>query len=109
MFGGVFCGRLLDAGHLRVQLCAGITLQFIGTALASFATRYWQILISQGLCVGMGSSFLWLPSVVVIAQYFDTKIMIATGIAATGSSAGKCFLRYLASPEHLMLLRLEKG
>ncbi|KAI9763516.1 MAG: hypothetical protein M1840_000469 [Geoglossum simile] len=87
MFGGVFCGRLLDAGHLRVQLCAGITLQFIGTILASFATRYWQVLISQGLCVGMGSSFLWLPSVVVIAQYFDTKIMITTGIAATGSSA----------------------
>jgi len=36
-----------------------------------------------------------LPSVVVIAQYFDTKIMIATGIAATGSSAGKCFVDLL--------------
>ncbi|KAH0558597.1 hypothetical protein GP486_004750 [Trichoglossum hirsutum] len=87
MFGGVFCGRLLDAGHLKVQLCAGISLQFFGTVLASFATRYWQVLVSQGLCVGLGSSFLWLPSVVVIAQYFDTKIMIATGLAATGSSA----------------------
>ncbi|KAI9776708.1 MAG: hypothetical protein M1839_009435 [Geoglossum umbratile] len=87
MFGGVFCGRLLDAGHLRVQLCAGITLQFVGTVLTSFATEYWQILIAQGFCVGMGSSFLWLPSVVVIAQYFDSKIMLATGIAATGSSA----------------------
>ncbi|KAH0536651.1 hypothetical protein FGG08_006496 [Glutinoglossum americanum] len=87
MFGGVFCGRLLDAGHLRVQLCAGISLQFLGTMLTSFATRYWQVLIAQGFCVGIGSSFLWLPSVVVIAQYFESKIMIATGIAATGSSA----------------------
>ena len=97
MFGGVFCGRLLDAGHLRVQLFAGIALQFTGTALASFATKYWQILFAQGFCVGMGSSFLWLPSVVVIAQYFDTKIMIATGIAATGSSAGKTSLIFSLS------------
>jgi hypothetical protein len=90
MFGGVFCGRLLDAGHLKVQLCAGISLQFFGTILASFATRYWQVLVAQGICVGLGSSFLWLPSVVVIAQYFDSRVMIATGLAATGSSAGEC-------------------
>ncbi|KAI9868840.1 MAG: hypothetical protein M1813_004691 [Trichoglossum hirsutum] len=87
MFGGVFCGRLLDAGHLRIQLCAGITLQFIGMLLTSFATRYREILLAQGLCVGAGSSFLWLPSAVVVTQYFDTRIMLATGIAASGSPA----------------------
>ena len=95
MFGGVFCGRLLDAGHLRIQLCAGIALQFVGMMLTSFATRYWEILFTQGLCVGVGSSFLWLPSAVVVAQYFDTNLMLATGIAASGSPAGKrcCVVR----------------
>ncbi|KAH0553025.1 hypothetical protein GP486_006776 [Trichoglossum hirsutum] len=92
MFGGVFCGRLLDAGHLRIQLCVGIALQFLGMMLTSFATRYPEILVSQGLCVGAGSSFLWLPSAVVVVQYFDSKIMLATSIAASGSpTAGVVF------------------
>jgi hypothetical protein len=89
MFAGVLCGRLLDAGYLRLQISIGMLLQFVGLILASFSTQYWQLLLSQGLCVGLGAGFLYLPSVVVVSQYFSSRIMLATGIVATGSSAGK--------------------
>src|SRR5436305_6634770 len=89
MFAGVLCGWLLDAGYLRVQLCIGTFLQVFGLMMASLSTKYWQILLSQGFCVGLGAGFLYLPSVVVISQYFSSKIMLTTGIAASGSSVGK--------------------
>jgi drug/metabolite transporter (DMT)-like permease len=88
MFVGVLSGRLLDAGYLRPQLCAGIFLEVLGLILVSISTKYWQILISQGLCVGLGAGLLYLPGVAVPAQYFSSKVMFATGIVATGSSMG---------------------
>lgn len=57
--------------------------------MTSFATEYWQILLAQGICVGIGSGLLGLTSVSVIPLYFAKKRMIATGIAATGSSLGE--------------------
>jgi MFS family permease len=88
MFVGVLSGRLLDAGYLRTQLCAGIFLELLGMMMTSFSTKYWQILVSQGICVGLGAGLLYLPSVVVPSQYFSSKIMLVTGIVATGSSMG---------------------
>src|ERR1700733_10775748 len=88
MFVGVFSGRLLDAGYLRPQLCAGIFLEVLGLIMASYSTKYWELLLSQGLCVGLGSELLYMPGVAVPAQYFSSKVMLATGIVATGSSMG---------------------
>src|SRR5271155_5838612 len=75
MFVGVLSGRLLDAGHLRIQLCAGIFLEVLGLVATSFSHRYWHFLVSQGMCVGIGAGLLYLPSVAVPAQYFSSNIM----------------------------------
>jgi MFS family permease len=88
MFVGVLSGRLLDAGYLRTQLCTGIFLEVLGMVLISMSTKYWHLLLSQGICVGLGAGLLYLPSVAVPAQYFSSKIMLATGLVATGSSIG---------------------
>jgi MFS family permease len=88
MFVGVLSGRLLDAGYLRPQLCAGIFLEVLGLIMTSISTKYWQVLVSQGVCVGLGAGLLYLPGVAVPAQYFSSKVMLATGIVATGSSMG---------------------
>jgi MFS family permease len=92
MFVGVLSGRLLDAGYLRTQLCLGISLEVLGMMLTSFSTKYWQILVSQGLCVGLGAGLLYLPSLAVPAQYFSSRVMLATGFVATGSSMGTSLL-----------------
>ena len=56
--------------------------------MTSLCTRYWQLILAQGLCVGLGSGLLGLLSIVVIPLYFSSKRMLAIGIAATGSSLG---------------------
>ncbi|KAF6808754.1 transporter MCH4-like protein 4 [Colletotrichum sojae] len=86
MLVGVCAGWLLDAGHLRLILVCGTAMTSLGLFMLSLCTRYWQILLAQAFCVGMGSGLLGLTSVALIPLYFRRRRMIATGIAATGSS-----------------------
>ncbi|KAL7922208.1 major facilitator superfamily domain-containing protein [Trichoderma austrokoningii] len=52
------------------------------------ATKYYQLFLSQGLCVGIGSGCLFLPCVAVVSTYFTTRRALAIGIVAFGGSAG---------------------
>lgn len=88
MFVGVLGGWFLDAGYLQTLLIVGSFLEVFGMFMTSLCTKYWQVLLAQGICVGLGSGLLGLTSVGVIPMYFSKKRMIATGIAATGSSLG---------------------
>jgi len=56
--------------------------------MLSLCTAYWQALLAQGVVVGIGSGFLFVPSFAVVQGYFSTRVGLAVGIAATGSSAG---------------------
>ena len=85
---GAGAGWLLDAGYLHFILIGGTLMTTLGMFMLSLCTRYWQILLAQAFCVGIGSGLLGLTSVAVIPLYFRRKRMIATGIAATGSSTG---------------------
>ncbi|KAJ5933747.1 MFS general substrate transporter [Penicillium verhagenii] len=86
MLVGVFAGWFLDAGYLQALLIAGTFLEVFGIFMTSLCTKYWQVLLAQGICVGLGSGLLGLTSVAVIPFYFSKRRMIALGIAATGSS-----------------------
>lgn len=56
--------------------------------MTSLATTYWQIFLAQGVCVGLGTGCLFLPSVAIVATYFSKKRALATGITAAGGSIG---------------------
>jgi MFS family permease len=56
--------------------------------MTSLGTEYYQIFLAQGLCVGLGTGCLFLPSVAIVATYFSTKRALATGITAAGGSIG---------------------
>lgn len=86
MLVGVFAGWLLDSGYLNIILLGGTFMTSIGLFMLSICTEYWQILLAQAVCVGLGSGLLGLMSVAVIPLYFERRRMVATGIAATGSS-----------------------
>lgn len=85
---GLFAGRLLDTGHVRLVFIVGSFLEVFGMLMTSICTRHWQLLLSQGICVGVGSGLLGQTSLVVIPLYFKSRRMIAIGIAATGASLG---------------------
>jgi MFS family permease len=56
--------------------------------LTSFAREYWQIFLTQGLCVGLGVGCLFLPSVAIVPTYFNKNRALATGVVVAGGSIG---------------------
>lgn len=85
---GLISGPLYDRGFLRFQVGTGAFLVVFGHMMLSLATRYWEVVLAQGFCIGLGAGLMFTPSVTVLQSYFSTKIGLATGIAASGSSLG---------------------
>jgi MFS family permease len=87
-FVGTFAGRLTDAGYFRLVFAAGAALIVFGTLITSACTQYWQILLAQGLCVGIGNGCVFTPALAVLSTYFKKRQSIAIGLAACGSATG---------------------
>jgi MFS family permease len=87
-FIGTFTGRFTDAGFFRPILLCGTVFVAIGIFTSSAATQYWQLLLSQGLCMGIGNGCLFTPAISVVSTYFDKKRSLAIGITACGSVTG---------------------
>jgi len=82
-------GRLYDTGHAKLLVYTGSLLNITGLIATSFATTYTPIFFSLGLCVGLGSGTLGVPSMAIVATYFDErKRPLGTGLAATGAALG---------------------
>lgn len=87
-FVGVLAGRLSDAGHFRPVFAAGVTLQILGLVTASFATTYWQVLLSHAVCLGVGNGLAFCPALAVLSQYFRRKRAFSVGLASAGAAVG---------------------
>lgn len=85
---GVLTGRLTDAGFFRPVFAVGSALVVFGSLTASFATEYWQLFLSQGVCIGLGMGCLFCPVMAVLSTYFQRKRNLAIGIAISGSATG---------------------
>lgn len=88
LFVGGITGPLFDAGYFHILLPAGSFLVVFGYMMTSLSTQYYQIMLAQGLCVGLGTGFLFVPAVAVLPQYFQRKRALVNGISATGASTG---------------------
>lgn len=86
---GVATGPVYDAGYFRTLVFIGTFLTVFGMMMTSISKSYWEVMLAQALCVGLGSGCLFIPSVAIVSTYFTTKKSFATGIAASGSSLGK--------------------
>lgn len=93
MLVGALTGPIYDAGYFRALLAVGSFGVVFGFMMLSLAKTYWQVILAQGVCVGLGAGCLFVPSVAILSTYFSTRIATAMGIAASGSSLGKLCLR----------------
>jgi MFS family permease len=85
---GIATGPLYDAGHFRALIITGSFLVVFGMIMTSFCHQYWEIMLAQAVCVGLGFGCLFVPCIAIVTTYFSTKKAFATGIAAAGSSLG---------------------
>ncbi|OLN90167.1 Riboflavin transporter MCH5-like protein 21 [Colletotrichum chlorophyti] len=81
-------GRLADAGFSRHALLAGSLLAVFGTFMTSLTQRYWEILLAQGICTGIGLGLMFMPTIAVISSYFKRRRAMALTFAAAGTGTG---------------------
>lgn len=84
----VFAGPIFDCGYALSLVRIGSFMVVFGLMMTSLCTAYWQLMLAQGLCMGIGAGTLFIVSIAIIPSYFTTKRAFAMGIAASGSSLG---------------------
>ncbi|RYP60502.1 hypothetical protein DL770_009979 [Monosporascus sp. CRB-9-2] len=87
-FAGLIAGPVYDRGYLRLLLVTGSFLIVFGMMMLSLCTEYWQALLAQAFCVGIGAGLLFVPTVSLLPTYFSAHLGLAVGIASSGSSLG---------------------
>lgn len=100
---GAVAGPLYDKGYFRHLLTSGSVIYIVWyVAMTKYSTRrancslfmvslcnkFWQVMLSQAIGIGLGVGLMFLPIVSVVSQYFLKRRSLAIGIATTGSSAG---------------------
>ena len=85
---GVLTGPLYDWGYFRTLIFVGCFLEVLGMMMLSLCKQYWQVMLAQGLVVGVGCGCIFIPSVAILPTYFTTKRGIANGIVASGGGLG---------------------
>lgn len=85
---GPFAGYMFDNYGPRTVLLLGSFLHVFGLMMASISTKYYQLLLSQGVCSAIGASCIFTPAVTCISTWFFKKRGMAIGLAASGSSLG---------------------
>ncbi|KAF4595145.1 Tubulin gamma chain [Ophiocordyceps camponoti-floridani] len=89
--GGIFIGPVFDRYGGQKLMFIGTTFCVLSFLGASWSTRYWHYLLSQGFLLGTGSALLFYPTTGAISEWFDGKRGLALGIAVSGSSLGGVF------------------
>ncbi|KAF5608637.1 monocarboxylate transporter 4 [Fusarium subglutinans] len=87
-FIGTFSGRAFDAGYYRTALAVGLFLQIFAIFMTSIASSYWQVLLAQGICQGLGNGIIFAPTIANMSTYFTSKKTIAISAGACGAGTG---------------------
>ncbi|KAG2237800.1 hypothetical protein INT48_002101 [Thamnidium elegans] len=85
---GMFITPVIQKIGFRGTMAIGTIVSPLALILASFATELWHVYLSQGILFGLGSAFVFSPSVTLPSQWFTSKRALATGIAVSGSGIG---------------------
>lgn len=85
---GLASGRLADVGYTKCLYLIGSMMSCFGVFMASLTTEFWQILLAQGVCVGLGGGIMFIPAIVNLATNFRQNRMFAMALSACGSSIG---------------------
>ncbi|KDR74762.1 hypothetical protein GALMADRAFT_157350 [Galerina marginata CBS 339.88] len=87
---GVISGKLFDSGHFHALEIFGSAIFTLSLFLLSLAKpqQYFQVFLSQGVGMGIGLGFTFVPTVSIVVHHFNRKKVLATGIVMSGTSLG---------------------
>ncbi|OMJ25437.1 putative transporter ESBP6 [Smittium culicis] len=90
--GGLSASSIVRRLGLRYSSLLGTLICVIGLLSASFSTKVWHFMITQGLIFGYGSSIIINISLTVPALWFHEKRALVYGIVASGGGFGALIL-----------------
>ncbi|KAJ8969486.1 hypothetical protein NQ317_011492 [Molorchus minor] len=104
--GSLLTGTYLSIGPLVSALCnkfgcrevcvAGSIISTVAFVASIFSPNVNWLMLTYGFFGGFGFGLIYLPAVVCVGYYFETKRSLATGIAVCGSGVGTCVFAPLA-------------
>ncbi|GAW19423.1 hypothetical protein ANO14919_089100 [Xylariales sp. No.14919] len=87
-FLGTLSGPLMDRGHFHSILFIGCAAQILGVFSTSAVSKYWQLILAQGLVQGIGNGLLFTPCIALVSVYFTKNRAFALSLAACGAPIG---------------------
>ncbi|EXJ66417.1 uncharacterized protein A1O5_10569 [Cladophialophora psammophila CBS 110553] len=88
LVGAALSGKYFDAGYFRQLVGLGTALVVFGTLMTSFVREYYQAVLAQGVCIGLGMGMLLVPSVALPSTWFQQRRGLAVGTVSSGASLG---------------------
>ncbi|KIW80440.1 hypothetical protein Z517_07056 [Fonsecaea pedrosoi CBS 271.37] len=85
---GIISGPLFDLGHYRSMLFGGAAMSCLGIFMLSLSSQYYQIILTQGICTGLGCGVLFIPGMALVSRSFKTRRAIALGVVSCGAPFG---------------------
>ncbi|CDO72173.1 hypothetical protein BN946_scf184970.g25 [Trametes cinnabarina] len=67
---------------------SGLVLYFAALFCSSFATEVWQLILLQGVGVGVGGGLLYMPVIKLLPEWFSERRGLAGGIIFAGTGLG---------------------
>jgi MFS family permease len=90
LFASLLAGPLYDNGYLRLLLAVGTFFIVFGFMMTSLCHELWQLVLAQGLCIGIGCGMLWVPTIGVMSQWWSKRRAMANGLGSLGAVVGTC-------------------
>uniref|UniRef100_A0A0M3HMI4 MFS domain-containing protein n=2 Tax=Ascaris TaxID=6251 RepID=A0A0M3HMI4_ASCLU len=85
---GPLAGGLVNKYGARSVVIAGSILTGLSFVASIVSPNVYVFMLFYGLLGGAGFGLIYLPSIVCVSFYFESKRSMATGIAVAGSGAG---------------------
>ncbi|EJC99904.1 MFS general substrate transporter [Fomitiporia mediterranea MF3/22] len=85
---GIPAGRLFDLGYFKQTLVCALVLMIIANFLIAECTKYWQLILCQGLLLGVSAGFIFIQCITVTSHWFKRRKPLAFAVISFGGSLG---------------------
>ncbi len=85
---GPLTTTLCEKYGCRVVACVGAFLCVFGLMMSSFARTLEIMYVTYGVTWGLGASFCYFPTLIILVQYFDNRLALVNGLVSSGSGLG---------------------
>ncbi|CAJ0933487.1 unnamed protein product, partial [Mesorhabditis belari] len=93
---GPFVGGMCNKFGSKKTVMIGSVIAGCAFIASTFSPNLTVFIIIYGILGGIGFGMIYLPAIVVVGYYFESKRAVATGIAVAGSGVGTIVMPFVA-------------